>query len=89
MGHPISLVGVNAAGGVITGGGQDYHTVQGSITAVKGDGVSSHGKSPHSSPVMAEGHNWYTINGIPVVCEGHLATCGHAADGQDWYTITD
>lgn len=87
MARGISLVGVNSAGGIITGGGQDYHTVSGALTAVKGDGVASHGKSPHSSPVMAEGHDWYTINDIPVVVAGHSATCGHAANGQDWYTV--
>lgn len=87
MARGISLVGVNSAGGIITGGGQDYHTVNGALTAVKGDGVASHGKSPHNSPVMAEGHDWYTINDIPVVVAGHSATCGHTANGQDWYTV--
>ena len=83
----ISLVGVDAAGGVINGGGQSVMTVDGAPVAVVGDAVAGHGKSPHAAPSMTSGSSVMTINGIPVCRAGDLASCGHATSGQSWFNV--
>lgn len=81
-----SRVGVDAAGGLIAIGAQSFVTIGGAPWAVVGDIVASHGDSPHSSASLAEGSPLVTINGIPAVRAGDLATCGHAATGSTWVT---
>jgi len=89
MGYGVSVVGVDAAGGTILGGGQPTWNLEGALIALKGDAVAGHGKSPHAGPSMAQGSSWFTIDGIGVVRAGHLATCGHSASGRGWFTIPD
>lgn len=48
----------------------------------KGDNVASHGRGPHSSPVMAVGSYNVFTNGIPTSRAGDVATCGHTAVGS-------
>ena len=86
-GHGISRVGLDSAGGTITGGQQDFVTLDGVAVVVVGDGVAGH--APHLPTVMAEGTSWLRIDGIPVCREGHRAACGHAATGASWIRITD
>ena len=83
----ISLVGVHQAGNTILGPGNPQWTVDGAPMSLLGDAVAGHGEPPHSAPVMAEGSSWFTLNGIPVVCAGCLASCGHAANGSTWFFI--
>jgi len=87
MGRGVALVGKDTAGGVHLGGGQSTFEIEGSLVVVKGDRVASHGDSPHSSAVMVEGSSWFTWNGIPVVFEGHKASCGHTSTGSGWFSI--
>lgn len=87
--HGISRVGMDSAGGTITGALQDFVTVEGALWAVLGDAVAGHGLPPHAGPVMAEGSSFITINGIPVCREGHAASCGHAATGSGSMKISD
>lgn len=78
----ISRVGVDAAGGTITGNLAPTVKVNGSPVAVQGAAVAGHGRSPHSSPVM-DGHSGTVkANGIPICRAGDAATCGHAASGS-------
>ena len=42
---------------------------------------------PHDAPVMAQGSDWFKIDGVPVCREGHLASCGHATTGRGWFSI--
>lgn len=83
----ISLVGVDAAGGVIIGGGQNFVKVNGAPVAVVGDAVAGHGKSPHAAPSMTAGSSLMKINGIPVCRSGDAASCGHTASGQPWFNV--
>ena len=83
----ITVKGLDSAGGVQLAGGQSAFTVNGQPVVVKGDPIVGHGLPPHSGPVMAEGSNWMTWDGIPVVRAGHKATCGHVATGQSNWEI--
>lgn len=85
----ITRVGLDSAGGVILGGGQDFVSVEGAPVAVLGDPVAGHGKDAHAGPVMAEGVGFFTINGVEVVRAGNAASCGHLATGSDFFTIIE
>lgn len=85
----ISVVGMDSAGGVITGGRQSFATYNGSPISVVGDAVSGHGDGPHRGPTIVQGSSFFTINGIPVVISGKLASCGHAASGRSNWTVSN
>lgn len=85
----ITRVGLDSAGGVIFGGGQDFVSVEGAPVALKGDPVAGHGLDEHAGPVLAEGVGFFTINGVEVVRAGNAASCGHEATGSDFFTITE
>ena len=81
----LSRVGVDSAGGIITGMLQDGTvSVNGSPVSVNGDPVAPHGVSPHgpTPPTMIAGSNSVFINGIAAVNAGDAATCGHTASGS-------
>jgi len=79
----ICRVGVDAAGGVITGVVQDGTVyANDSLVSVNGDPVAPHGVGVHAGPVMIAGSNNVFVNGIAVCNEGDLATCGHSASGS-------
>lgn len=50
QGMGVSRVGVDSAGGVITGPGKPKVTVEGAVISVAGDGVAGHGLGPHAGP---------------------------------------
>jgi uncharacterized Zn-binding protein involved in type VI secretion len=77
------------AGGQQTGQTlQDFFNVEKLLAVVKGDDVTPHGQSKHGQmPKMAEGLDWFKINGIPTSRQGHLADCGHETTGRDWYVL--
>jgi len=77
-------VGVDSAGGVQLGGGQDFVTVDGALIVVVGDPIAGHGLAPHDAPVMAEASSFVTINGTPACIQGNAATCGHVTTGSDF-----
>jgi len=85
----ISRINQDSAGGIIIGARQDFARVEGTLWAVLGDPVAGHGPPPHDAPVMAEGSPFVRINGIPVCCAGHLATCGHPATGSGAMRISE
>ena len=78
----IARVGVDTAGGLITGGGQSTVFVNSSLAAVIGDAVASHGSSPHDTAVMVGGSTTVFIEGIGVCRAGDLASCGDSATGS-------
>ena len=78
----IARVGVDTAGGTIQGGGQSTVFVNGSLAAVIGDSVASHGLFLHATATMVEGSQTVFINGIGVCREGDAASCGHTATGS-------
>lgn len=83
-------VGVDVAGGTITGVVQDGTVfVNGAIASVDNDPVAPHGVAPHAAPVMIAGSKNVFINGIAVCNAGDLATCGHAASGSSNVFVGD
>jgi len=83
----ISLVGESIAGGVIQGPGATTWTILGKPISLLNDAVAGHGNGAHSAPRMAQGTAWFTWNGIPVVCSGCQASCGHIANGNSWMSL--
>lgn len=84
----IAVRSLDAAGGAQLAGGQSWFMVEGEPAVLLGDPVTPHGPPPHSpAPVMAEGSDWMTIDGVPVCRAGHLASCGHASSGRGWFAI--
>lgn len=83
----ISLVGINSAGGVITGPGATNFTIDGAPVALLNDGVAGHGVGAHAGPKMAEGSAWMSWNGIPVVRAGNRASCNDEANGHATWSI--
>lgn len=83
----ISLVGESQAGGVINGPGAPTWTVLGKPISLVGDGVTGHGSGAHAGPVMIEGSDWMSIDGIAVVREGSHASCSDQANGNPWMTL--
>lgn len=80
----------DSAGGTQLAGGQGFVRVNGKLVVVLGDPVEPHPIGPphDTAPVMAEGCDWLTINGIPVCREGHAANCGHTTTGRAWVQVT-
>lgn len=78
----IARVGVDSAGGTITGNLAPTVFVNGSPIAVKDAAVAGHGLPPHASPVMVGCSSTVFANGIAICREGDAASCGHAASGS-------
>lgn len=87
----IAVRGLDYAGGMQLAGQQDFVTVEGELVVLKGDPVTPHAPPipMHTAPVMAEGCDWLTIDGIPVCREGHAANCGHTTSGRAWAQVID
>lgn len=73
--------GLDSAGGVLVGGSPNVFANKAASVRI-GDAVAGHGRSPHSSPVMATGSSSVFINGISACRRGDTATCGHSATGS-------
>jgi uncharacterized Zn-binding protein involved in type VI secretion len=88
-GHGIAVKTLDAAGGVQLAGGQDWFHVEGQLVVLEGDPVTPHapGGIHAAPPVMAEGSDWMSIDGIRVCREGHAASCGHTTSGRPWFLI--
>ena len=80
----IARVGVDSAGGVITGNLAPTVKANGSPIAVQGALVASHAPvPPHvGAPVMVGHSATVFANGKPVCRAGDAASCGHAASGS-------
>ncbi|TAD90968.1 MAG: hypothetical protein EAZ99_04045 [Alphaproteobacteria bacterium] len=87
MSRGVARVGLDAAGGVQLGGGQDWWRVEGALVVVDGDAVAPHGLPPHAGPTMVAGSDWFKIDGNAVVAAGDVATCGHQTSGSDWMLV--
>ena len=61
-------------------------TIGGNAIAVRGDSVDAHPPCPdqpaHCNATTQGASSGLTINGIPIIREGDLATCGHPATGS-------
>lgn len=86
----VGRVGVDSAGGVITGVLAPNVIVNGSPIVLVGAAVTPHGTGTHSSPVMVEGSSTVFVNGIAVCRTGDAASCGHTlSTGSDNIFIGD
>lgn len=84
----VALVGIDSAGGVITGPGATRLTVNGIKVSLLGDRVAGHGDGAHRGPTMVQGSSVLRVDGIPVVLQGHSASCSHTATGSAILTCT-
>lgn len=78
----VSRVGVDSAGGTITGPGVPSVIVNGAVISIKGDAVAGHGLGVHSGPVMVGSSSTVFANGIGIVRAGDAASCGDVATGS-------
>lgn len=62
--------------------GSDNVFVNGAGLGFDGAAVAGHGINKHSSPNMIASTGSVFVNGIAVVREGDLATCGHDISGS-------
>ena len=74
-------IGIDSAGGVIDAAPQTTVLVNGSVWAVVGSTVQSHGSSPHNAATMTEGSATVFAGGISVCRAGDRASCGHLISG--------
>lgn len=85
----VAQITKSTAGGVILGpGASSKLRITGLAASLKGDLVSGHGESPHSSPSMVEGSTKLRVGGVPVVLAGHMASCGHTAGADSKMTCS-
>ena len=78
-------VGVDAAGGQITGSGESSVKVNGATISVLGDGVTPHSPkdTPHmASPTIVSASSTVFAGGVAVVRAGDSASCGHSTSGS-------
>jgi len=78
----IARTGDDTCGGTLLTSLQSTVFANGSLVAVIGTPVESHGTGVHASAVMVEGSSKVFINGIGVCRDGDLCSCGHAATGS-------
>lgn len=79
----VSRVGVDTAGGTITGPGASTVFANGSKVSIKGDSVQAHSPGGiHNSATMIEGSSDVFAEGTEVVRAGDAASCGHTATGS-------
>ncbi|PPK72678.1 hypothetical protein B0F88_103111 [Methylobacter tundripaludum] len=88
MSFGIAVNTTDSAGGEQLNGGQSWFFVESQKVILLGDPVQGHGTGAHAAPVMAEGSAWMTLGGVPVCRQGHLASCGHASSGRNWFLIS-
>ena len=84
---PASRVGVDSAGGTITGMLQSRHYSDGVALVVVGASVAPHGVGPHAAATMVSGSSRLFVDGIAVVRSGDAASCSHKASGSSrWHS---
>ena len=79
----ISRVGIDKADtGLINSNGQSFVKVENAFWAIVGDGIASHGSSPHDAATINQGSTFVKINGVAASLAGNTATCGHILTGS-------
>jgi len=78
----IARVGVDKAGGVVTGNLAPTVFINGSPVVVKGATIAPHGRAPHDAAVMDEASVDVFACGIGICRTGDLSTCQHAIGGS-------
>lgn len=73
----LGRVGVDSAGGLVSGPGSSNVFCNGAKVCLKGDAIEGHGISPHNSPTMTGSSSTVFCNGIPVCRAGDQASCSH------------
>lgn len=78
----MARVGVDAAGGIITGNLAPTVFVNGAPVVVQGAAVAPHGSGPHADAVTAACSGTVRAQGIFVCRAGDAASCGHIDSGS-------
>lgn len=87
MAKNVLRVGVDSAGGTITGVVSTQTFVGGQPIVCVTAAVTPHDTAAHlASPTMVQGSSKTTANGQPICGAGDLASCGHA--GTSGSTLT-
>lgn len=86
---PVCRVYADTAGGMINSPSQTFCFCGTNLISVIGDGVSGHGRPPHSSPTMIQGSSFVFINSIGVVRQGDAASCGHTASPGSQFLFSE
>jgi len=77
----IARIGIDSAGGIIVSNVSSAQVyVNGAQAALKGAIVQNHGD--HTNVTMVGSSGSVFINGLGVVRQGDLASCGHVATGS-------
>lgn len=83
----VSLVGIDSAGGKITGPGNPNWTWNGAPISLLGDSIEPHAPGTHMAAKINTASPWMTIEGIPVTRVTSTATCDHVATGSSQMDI--
>ncbi len=86
-GIKISLVGKDAAGGLVMGPGISQMTLNGSIVAAVGDSIAPHGPGPHAGAFIVVGISRAKFYGKVPAAAGQPVSCGCVLSGQSVYTF--
>ena len=88
-GRPVGRVGVDSAGGVVTGIMSSRTKIQGYPVVCIGAAIASHGSGDHANAVMVTGSSKTFANGHAVCGVGDLASCGHTlSSGSSKTSVT-
>lgn len=86
----VAVDALDYAGGVQLIQACEDFTYNGHPVVALGDLVQGHGDPPHSPlPPMVQGTSWFTINGIPICRQGHIAICGHPTTGRPDFVVIE
>lgn len=89
MSFPVSLVGLDSAGGglLLPAGQLTFVRVNGLVVAHAPVTVAAHGGAPHTAAQVLVGSAFVRIAGRPVVFAGLPATCGDLVTGSAHVTV--
>ena len=85
----VAVKGKDKAGGRQDKQAHEWFRLNGDPVVTVGDTVEGHDNDPphQPAPVMVEGEDWFTLNGVPVCRAEHKASCGHATTGRQWFRL--
>ena len=78
----ISRIGIDLAGGIIISNVASCNVfINGAQAVLAGANIAPHGDGAHSSAKMVGSSGSVFVNGLGVVRQGDVASCGHIATG--------
>lgn len=74
--------GIDSAGGLLLASFQKHVFIDGATWAIVGDAIAPHGSAPHDAATMVAGSTFVSIDAVPAVIAGNLASCADVATGS-------